>query len=352
MSVERCPNCGTPYQEDASFCINCGMSKEEAAKAAEPKAEGPGESGFAPPKKAGNDASAGEEASSPEVAGEKETPSEEGETVGKSDTEPAAAPEPGLEPSPEPGLEPPPEPGPEPATEPEEPEEATARLESEMRPEDQVEFKPSKKGRGCCLAIVIAGIVGFIVLVIIIGALLLFGVIGGRSAGGAGDTYDFTEMKDADFEIWGKGEGAVVENENDMLVLKNAILGLEKDYGSDYGVEVTVFFASVDEKGAWAGPVLRVNPGGGDRYAFKLMPDAGKAVLGRDGDVLGEKAVNLETGKPYTVYAEALGNDLGFAVDDVPMVKASDIGLIAGGIGLEARGCTAYFDDLRIETME
>jgi hypothetical protein len=334
MSVERCPNCGTPYQEDASFCINCGMSKEEAAKAAEPKPEEPAGGS--------SSAKAPEEGETPSEEGEK--PSEEGDAVGEPETEPEPAPEPEPEPAPE--LEP------EPPAEPEEPEDAATRLESEIKPEDQVEFKPSKKGRGCCLAIVIAGVVGFIVLVIIIAALVLFGVIGGGGARGEGDTYDFTEMKDADFEIWGKGEGAVVENENDMLILKDAIMGLEKDYGSDYGVEVTVFFASVDEKSAWAGPVLRVNPGGGDRYAFKLMPDADTVVLGRDGDVLAEKAVNLETGKPYTVYAEALGNDLGFAVNDEPMVKASDIGLIAGGIGLEARGCTAYFDDLKVKTLE
>jgi predicted nucleic acid-binding Zn-ribbon protein len=336
MSVERCPNCGTPYQEGASFCINCGMNKEEAAKAAEP-AEEPDESGFAPP-----------------VREDGEVPSEEA----SADDEPETRPEP----APEPELETEAEPAPETLKAPELPPEAddkldetAARLEAEIRPEDEIEFKPSKKGRGCCLAIVIAGIIGFIVLAVIVAALVIFGVIGGGGTGvreGGVYTYDFADMKDADFEIWSRGDGSVVENENEMVKLKDALLGLERDFGSDYGVEVTVYFVSVEKKSAWAGPVLRVNPGGGDRYAFELMPDADKAALKRNGDTLGEKTVNLEVGKPYLVYAEAVGNDLGLAVNDTPVVKASDIGLIAGGIGLEARGCTAYFDDLEVKVLK
>jgi hypothetical protein len=137
-----------------------------------------------------------------------------------------------------------------------------------------------------------------------------------------------------------------------MLKVRDSLVGLRKDYGSDYAVEVTVLFASVDEKGAWAGPVLRVNPGGGDRYAFKLMPDADRVAVERNGDVFDEKKVSIETGTPYLIYAEADGNDLRLAVNDTPLVEATDIGLIAGGIGLEARGCTAYFDDLTVVVLE
>jgi predicted nucleic acid-binding Zn-ribbon protein len=329
MSVERCPKCGTPYQDDAAFCINCGMSKEEAAKAEEP-----GESGFAPPNEEGDEASVDEAASDEPDAADAEEP----------DTKRELAVEPKPEPKPEP----------EPASEPEESDEAAARLEGEMKPVDEVEFEPSKKGRGCCFAIVIGGIIGFVSIALGVAVLVIFGVIGGGGAAGrgGGDTYDFAEMKDADFEVWSKGEGAVVANENGMLVLKDALLGLEKDYGSDYSVEVTVFFKSVGENSAWAGPVLRVNPGGGDRYAFKLMPETDRVAVERDGDVFGEKKVGIETGTAYLVYAEADGNDLGLAVNDTPLVKATDIGLIAGGVGLEARGCTAYFDDLTVKVLK
>ena len=329
MSVERCPKCGTPYQKDATFCINCGMSKEEAAKAAELTAEEPAESGFAPPKKEGDDSSADETASD--------------------DTDAAGAD--GLEKKPELSPESKPEPEPETVSEPEESNEAAARLEEEMKPDD--EFKPSKKGRGCCLAIIIAGIVGFVLLLILVGVLLLFGVIGGGNGrADGGDTYDFEPMTESDFDVWDEGKGALYVNEKGMLKVRNSLVGLRKDYGSDYGVEVTVLFASVEEKGAWAGPVLRVNPGGGDRYAFKLMPDADRVAVERNGDVFCEKKVGIETGTPYLVYAEANGNDLGLAVNDTPLVKATDIGLIAGGIGLEARGCTAYFDDLTVVVLE
>jgi|GEM_PF-1229358 len=334
MSVERCPKCGTPYQDDAAFCINCGMSKEEAAKAEGPTAEEPGESGFAPPKEEGDDAPAGET-----------VPDEP-------DAEDAEETETKREPAVEPESEPKPEP--EPAAEPEESDEAAVRLEGEMKPVDEVEFEPSKKGRGCCLAVIVGGIIGFVSIALGVAVLVIFGVIGGGGAtgGGGGDTYDFAEMKDADFEVWSEGEEAVVANEHGMLVLKDALLGLEKDYGSDYAVEVTVFFKSVGKESAWAGPVLRVNPGGGDRYAFKLMPDADRVAVERDGDVFGEKKVGIETGAPYLVYAEADGNDLGLAVNDTPLVKATDIGLIAGGVGLEARGCTAYFDDLTVKVLK
>ncbi|UCE27172.1 MAG: hypothetical protein JSW52_12640 [Candidatus Coatesbacteria bacterium] len=82
------------------------------------------------------------------------------------------------------------------------------------------------------------------------------------------------------------------------------------------------------------------------------MPEGDKVTVERDGDVFGEKKVGIETGTPYLVYAEADGNDLGLAVNNTPLVGATDIGLIAGGIGLEARGCTAYFDDLTVEVLE
>jgi hypothetical protein len=328
MSVERCPKCGTPYQEDGVFCINCGMSKEEAAKAAEPTAGEP--AGSAPPKREGDGPSVDETASD----------------------EPGAAGADGPEKKPE--LTPESEPEPEPVAETEESDEAAARLEEEMKPGDEVEFKPSKKGRGCCLAIIIAGIIGFMFIAVGVAVLVIFGVIGGGDAAvrGGGDTYDFEPMTESDFDVWDEGEGALYVNEKGMLKVRDSLVGLRKDYGSDYGVEVTVLFASVDEKGAWAGPVLRVNPGGGDRYAFKLMPDADRVAVERNGDVFGEKNVGIETGTPYLVYAEAGGNDLGLAVNDTPLVRATDIGLIAGGIGLEARGCTAYFDDLTVEILE
>jgi hypothetical protein len=346
MSVERCPKCGTPYQDDAAFCINCGMSKEEAAKAVEPTAEEPGESGFAPPKEGGDGPSADETVSSPEAPEEGETPSEEEEAVDEPETEPERVPEP--RPKPEP------KPEPEPPAEPEESDEAAVRLEGEMKPADEVEFEPSKKGRGCCLAIVITGIIGFVLIALGVAVLMIFGVIGGGGAAGrgGGDTYDFEPMTESDFDVWDEGEGGLYVNEKGMLKVRNSLVGLRKDYGSDYAVEVTLMFASVDGKGAWAGPVLRVNPGGGDRYAFKLMPDADRVAVERNGDVFGEKKVGIETGTPYLVYAEADGNDLGLAVNDTPLVKATDIGLIAGGVGLEARGCTAYFDDLTVKVLK
>ncbi|UCE27171.1 MAG: zinc ribbon domain-containing protein [Candidatus Coatesbacteria bacterium] len=227
MSVERCPKCGTPYQDDAAFCINCGMSKEEAAKAEEPPPEGPVESGSAPPKK--TDGEKPVEETPPEEAGDENEPEKSGEPVPES--EPAAEPEP------------PPETEPKP----EESYETAARFEKEIEPADEVEFEPSKKGRGCCIAVIIIGVIGFVLIALGIAVLVIFGVIGGRGAvaRGGGDTYDFEPMTESDFDVWDEGEGSLYVNEKGMLKIRDSLVGVRKDYGSDYGVEVTVVFASV-----------------------------------------------------------------------------------------------------------
>ena len=51
MPEEKCPNCETPYEPDATFCINCGAKREEAAES-EPPAPSEAVAPAEPPAKA------------------------------------------------------------------------------------------------------------------------------------------------------------------------------------------------------------------------------------------------------------------------------------------------------------
>src|SRR5512137_2372145 len=49
MADERCPSCGTPYEADATFCINCGAKRVVTPPPAQPAAPEPPKEAAAPP---------------------------------------------------------------------------------------------------------------------------------------------------------------------------------------------------------------------------------------------------------------------------------------------------------------
>jgi len=293
MSEEKCPHCGAAFEGEAKFCTGCGTPREAEA----------------------------EEVTQPEAT--------------------AAAPEP-------------------------EPIEETPSViemaEDKKRKKEQKEevdgaIKPKGSKKGCIIfaVIVVALVIG--VPLVIIFANMIAPNIGSRSDA-PGEVYDFAYMAEDDFDIWWKAPDGYVTNDNEMAKVHNALCGIKGTTDSDYAVEVTVFVQKVADDDAWAGPVLRVNPKGGDRYAFQLYPNKKMVRITEIDDkgdvkVYAEKAIGQITpGKPYLILAQTEGNDLFLALNDKPLLRASAISLIEGPIGLEARGCIAYFDDLSITEPE
>jgi hypothetical protein len=247
------------------------------------------------------------------------------------------------------------EPKPEPKDEAPSVSETAASSDRKKRKKEEVDgtIKPKGSKKGCIIAIIIVLVLVIGVPLVIILANTVLPNIGSRSDGG-GELYDFDIMTEDDFDVWSKASDGYVTNENGMAKVHNALCGIKNSTGSDYAVEVTVFIQKVAGDEAWAGPVLRVNPKGGDRYAFQLYPNK-KLVRITEIDNKGEIEVyaekeigQIQPGKPYLLLAQTEGNDLFMALNDKPLLRVSTISLIEGPVGLEARGCIAYFDDLTI----
>ncbi len=300
MAEGNCPHCGAAYEEGATFCINCGAKRVEAVPApAEESAAAEGQ----------------------------EAPRDEGE----------------------------PSESPAPAAEKPVPEEAVpARLEEEAAPPPA---EPKKKGkRGCLITGLVAG-AAFLLVVACVLVLYFTGMLGdwGLGAEGEGFEHDFAAVTAKDFAVWQKGEGTLVKSEKEMLKVRDALVGVNYDPGTNYSVSCTIFVQSVENDLGWAGLALRVNPKGEERYGFEIVP--GKKIarirkIGASGKppVLASAHVPaLRVGTPFTVNATASGNDLTMDINGTVVGQATDIGLLGGRVGLETRGAVAYFDDLSIE---
>lgn len=304
MPEEKCPNCGTAYESDATFCINCGAKREEAPKDEQPQP--------------------------PAVTAPAETPAENEPPPAKeaADVKPSPPAHPQFEKD---VLEP---------------------LDDEM--EKAVPEEPRKKSKkGCCVAAVIVGVIGL--LVVACGLVLYFtGMLEewGLVTGGEGFTHDFAVVTEGDITVWQKGEGTVVKQEKEMLKVRNALVGVNYDPGANFSASCTVFVQSVEDDEGWAGLVMRVNPKGGDRYAFGILP---KKKLARINKIAGAgkplvlasaRVAALRVGMPFTVKATVSGNELTMEINGTAVGQATDIGLLGGPMGFEVRGATAYFDDL------
>ena len=323
MPDEKCPNCGKPYEGDATFCINCGAKREEAPKeeASEPAAaaspaEPPAEA--EPPKK---------------EPPPKEEPAPKEEPPPKEETPKAKAPPPPPAPSDEGVLE---------------------RLDDETEMAGS-EGPKKKSKKGCCIAAVIVGVISL--LVVACGLILYFtGMLEewGVAVNGTGFTHDFAAVTEGDFTVWQKGEGTVVKPEKEMLHVRNALVGVNYDAGTNYSATCTIFVQSVDNDEGWAGLVMRVNPKGGDRYAFGILPEKKLARISKIAGkteplVLASASVPaLRLGMPFTVKATVSGNELTMELNGTVVGEATDIGLLEGPMGFEVRGATAYFDDLSV----
>jgi hypothetical protein len=305
MPEDKCPHCGAPYEGDATFCINCGAKREEPVEGK------PGE----PPA-----------ASLPE-----KPPPEE---------EPAAAEElPPAEPS-----------SPSPAPE----EEVLERLDNELT--EAASPEPKKKSKkGCCVAAVVVGAV--FLLLVACGLVLYFtGLLEewGLVATGGAYKHDFTAVTEEDFSVWQKGKNAVVTQEKGMLKVRDALVGVNFDPGRDYTASCTVFVKAVENEAGWAGLVARVNPKGGERYAFEILPKKKLARIEKIGGpakplvLAGASIPALRLGAPFTITAAVSGNELSMEINGTVVCRVTDIGLLAGPMGFEVRGATAYFDDLTV----
>jgi uncharacterized Zn finger protein (UPF0148 family) len=345
MAEELCPNCGTPYEPGGTFCINCGAKRveaekeepsEAAAKPPEPKEEPPSEPA-AKSRKASKKKAAGEKRPSEEdvlerlekEAGEEPPPAEPTAPESKP---PAAEAKP-----PEPAPQAPPPLGEEPAAPP--------------------PTEPKKKSKkGCCIAIVVAAVL-FVVAAVIGVALYYAGVFDDVAVGGgAAFTHDFEAVTEEDFAVWQTGRETLVKPEKGMLKVKNALVGVNYNPGANYTATCVVFVQAVESDSGWAGLSLRVNPKGGDRYSFEILPATKTARIrkiagGGEPLVLATSRVPaLQVGAPFTVAAAVSGSDLTMEVNGTVVGRATDIGLIKGPMGFEVRGATAYFDDLSVET--
>lgn len=306
MPEDKCPHCGTPYESDATFCINCGAKREEPVegKSAEPPA--------APP---------------PEKPSEKKEPA------------PAEEPSP-AEPSP---------------ASPPAPEDAVLeRLDSELTEGESAE--PKKKSRkGCCITTVVVGAV--FLLLVACGLILYFtglleewGLVAGRGA----YKHDFTAVTEQDFTVWQKGKNALITQEKGMLKVRDALVGVNFDPGRDYTASCTVFVKAVEKEAGWAGLVARVNPKGGERYAFELLPKQKLARIEKLGGsakplvLAGASVPALRLGAPFIIGATVSGNELSMDINGTVVCRVTDIGLLEGPMGFEVRGATAYFDDLTV----
>lgn len=328
MPEKICPNCGTPYEADATFCINCGAKREGAPK---------------------------DEASEPVAAASPAEPPAEAEP-------PKEEPPPKKEPPPKeelpPKEEPPKDEAPEakapPLAQPPSDEGVLERLDdgTEMAASEG----PKKKSKkGCCIAAVIVGVISL--LVVACGLILYFtGMLEewGVAVNGTGFTHDFAAVTEDDFTVWQKGEGTVVKPEKEMLQVRNALVGVNYDPGTNYSATCTIFVQSVDNDEGWAGLVMRVNPKGGDRYAFGILPEK---KLARISKIAGKteplvlasaRVAALRLGMPFTVKATVSGNELTMELNGTVVGEATDIGLLEGPMGFEVRGATAYFDDLSV----
>jgi len=300
MAEENCPHCGAAYDEGATFCINCGAKRAEAVPA--PARESA-------------------------AAEEREAPRDESEPPKSS----APAPE---TPVPE--------------------EEVPARLEKEAA---LAPVEPKKKSkRGCVITALVAGLT-FLLAVACVLVLYYKGILGewGFAPGREGFEHDLAAVTAEDFAVWQKGEGTLVESEKEMLKVRDALVGVNYNPGTNYSVSCTIFVQSVEKDLGWAGLVLRVNPRGGERYGFEIVPEKKIARIRKIGasakpPVLASARVPaLRVGVPFTVKATASGNDLTMEINGTVVGRATDIGLLQGRVGLEARGATAYFDDLSIK---
>ncbi|UCE26202.1 MAG: hypothetical protein JSW52_07505 [Candidatus Coatesbacteria bacterium] len=161
---------------------------------------------------------------------------------------------------------------------------------------------------------------------------------------------DFGELSDLDFEAWSVGESGVAGTENGHLVLTDAELGVRRDFGPDYEVDVTVRFG--DGNGAedsTAGIILRRSETPG--YKIALSRDGAVSVVAPGGTIL--------TAKNLTAFdADGSFRLTGRCVDDIYYVGVNGTAVAAvrgvgadGRAGLYADGCTAYFDDLEVRVL-
>jgi uncharacterized Zn finger protein (UPF0148 family) len=342
MAEEVCPNCGTPYEPGGTFCINCGAKRGEAKEAGEGRA--PSKQPAEPAGKAAPEPTAeGHPAAKP--SGKKDGRSDDEvlerldrELVGEKAAAPGNKPPVREVKKSEPLLEP-----------------AAPALGAE--PGEAPPTEPRKKsGKGCCVAMVVVGVL--FLLVAIVGVALYFtGVFDEPEFGdgGAAFTHDFENVTSEDFTVWQTGPQTLVKPEKGMLKVRNALVGINYDPGANYAATCAVFIQSLENDNGWAGLALRVNPKGGDRYSFEIVPGKKAArirkIVGtREPLVLVSAGVPaLAVGAPFTVKAGVSGNDLTMEVNGTVVGRAADIGLIKGPLGLEVRGATAYFDDLAVE---
>ncbi len=313
MPDDKCPNCGTPYEADATFCINCGA-----------KREGPGEEQAAEP---------------PAPSSPEKPPAEEEPAPVEERPTPAEEPSPGEAPSPPPAA-------PE--------DEVLERLDDKLTGEASAE--PKKKSRkGCCIAAVVVGAI--FLLLVACGLVLYFtGLLEewGLVAKGGAFKHDFTSVTERDFTVWQKGKNSLVTQEQGMLKVRDALVGVNFDPGRDYTASCTVFVKAVENEAGWAGLVARVNPKGGERYVFEILPKKKLARIEKVGGsakplvLAGASIPALRLGAPFTIEAEVSGNELSMEINGTVVCRVTDIGLVAGPMGFEARGATAYFDDLTV----
>lgn len=288
MSTERCPSCGTPYEPDATFCINCGAKRVEV-----------------------------------------KPPTEEAETQPVTEPQPTA----------------------KVASE----EEVLARLDKEVSAAPVEPKKRGQKKKGCCIAVVVVALVVGGAAACLVG---IYGYNAGWFEGmsmSEGYSSDFSTLPAEEFDVWFKRAGAAVSLENGAVKVKNALLGVKYDAGADYEVSVRVAVAGAATNDAWAGPVLRVNAKGGDRYAFQLCPGVKECRIayipakGKTRILVANRVEEIALGKWFEITATAEEQDLTMKLNGVVVGRTTYIGLAEGPAGLEAYKAMAYFDDLTIQ---